>query len=580
MSKAFAFLGRVSTEDNQDPEASRGWQIRRAKQIIEQVDGTIVAEYFDIGQSRSIPWKRRPRAAALLEEIKRPGRPFDAVVTGEPQRAFYGNQFGLTFPVLTHYGVELWVPEVGGRIDPGSEAHDIVMTLFGGMSKGERTRIQLRTKASMTDLALKGDRHMGGRPPYGYRLVDAGPHPNPSKAADGKRRHGLALDDETAPTVRRIFRMYADGQSFRAIADVLTTEGVPSPSAHDPARNPHRDPVGWAHTAVRAILMNENYSGYRVWGKQRKQESLIDPEDVAAGNVTRMRWNSPAEWVRATTQTHPVLIEPELMSHVRQRLTEPGNVQRRLRSTSYEYPLRGILFCGICGHRMQGAAHSRVRKDGSRRILYRCSLRDQRSLPPAAYPEHPRSLTVNESTIVSALDTWIGSLATPKVLASIPGPESEHTARASELRQKIKALDKKINALVATAEVAEEVAELAAMIKSRSQERQAYKAELAQILQAAPTKEDLAKIAQALGGVTRILTIAGPQEKGQLYRTLGLHLAYHPGQRRVEASLALGGLDHRNGGRANMCPEGELSVIPTTSKAGIPRISGSFRLAG
>lgn len=31
----------------------------------------------------------------------RPDRGFDAVVIGEPQRAFYGNQFGLTFPDLS-----------------------------------------------------------------------------------------------------------------------------------------------------------------------------------------------------------------------------------------------------------------------------------------------------------------------------------------------------------------------------------------------------------------------------------------------------------------------------------------------
>jgi site-specific DNA recombinase len=69
------------------------------------------------------------------------------VVIGEPQRAFYGNQFSLTFPVFTHFGVQLWVPEVGGCIDPGSEAHDLVMTLFGGMSKGERTRVKAQVEA-------------------------------------------------------------------------------------------------------------------------------------------------------------------------------------------------------------------------------------------------------------------------------------------------------------------------------------------------------------------------------------------------------------------------------------------------
>lgn len=97
----FAFYGRVSTEDHQDPEASRNWQFARARALIDR-HGRIVVEYFDVGQSRSIPWKRRPQATELLEALRSPHRPFDAVVIGEPQRAFYGNQYGLTFPVLNH----------------------------------------------------------------------------------------------------------------------------------------------------------------------------------------------------------------------------------------------------------------------------------------------------------------------------------------------------------------------------------------------------------------------------------------------------------------------------------------------
>ncbi|MET8873169.1 recombinase family protein, partial [Nocardia sp. NPDC004604] len=126
----FAFYGRVSTEDQQDPEASRNWQRARARSLTDR-HGEIVAEFFDVGQSRSIPWKRRPQATRLLEAIRDPDRGFDAVVIGEPQRAFYGNQYGLTFPVITHYGLQLWVPEVGGAVDPDSEAHDLVMSVFG-----------------------------------------------------------------------------------------------------------------------------------------------------------------------------------------------------------------------------------------------------------------------------------------------------------------------------------------------------------------------------------------------------------------------------------------------------------------
>jgi len=54
----FAFLGRVSTEDQQDPESSRAWQLSRARALIEPHSSVIVAEFFDIGQSRSLPWQR------------------------------------------------------------------------------------------------------------------------------------------------------------------------------------------------------------------------------------------------------------------------------------------------------------------------------------------------------------------------------------------------------------------------------------------------------------------------------------------------------------------------------------------
>jgi site-specific DNA recombinase len=84
----FAFYGRVSTEDQQDPEASRLWQLGRARALIEPAGGQIVAEYFDVGHSRALPWKRRPYATTLLAALADPQRDFDAVVIGEPQRAF------------------------------------------------------------------------------------------------------------------------------------------------------------------------------------------------------------------------------------------------------------------------------------------------------------------------------------------------------------------------------------------------------------------------------------------------------------------------------------------------------------
>lgn len=40
------------------------------------------------------------------------------------------------------------MPEVGGPLDPDNEAHDLVMSVFGEMSKGERNRIKVRVRES------------------------------------------------------------------------------------------------------------------------------------------------------------------------------------------------------------------------------------------------------------------------------------------------------------------------------------------------------------------------------------------------------------------------------------------------
>jgi DNA invertase Pin-like site-specific DNA recombinase len=324
----FAFYGRVSTEDNQDPQSSRAWQITRSRALIEPRGGVIVAEFFDVDKSRSIPWQRRPYAAALLAELRKPDRGFDAVVIGEPHRAFYGNQYGLTFPVFEHFGVPLWVPEVGGPIDPNNEAHDLVMSVFGGMSKGERNRIKVRVRSAMSAQAQMEGRFLGGRPPYGYQLADAGPHPNPAKAADGKRAHRLELDPIAAPVVAEIFSAFLDGYGLFAIAERLTRNGIPSPSAHDPARNSHRSGIAWSKSAVRAILTNPRYTGHQVWNRQRKDEVLIDVDDVGLGHTTKLRWNSTEDWVWSEKVAHSPIVSRRTSPPCRRRCTVVAGITR------------------------------------------------------------------------------------------------------------------------------------------------------------------------------------------------------------------------------------------------------------
>ncbi|MEV5541037.1 hypothetical protein AB0L13_29730 [Saccharopolyspora shandongensis] len=78
-----------------------------------------MAEYFDVGCSRLWSWSKRRCAAALLAAVQSSDRGFDAVVVGEYEHAFYGDQFRAVMTFLAKEGVELWLPEAGGPVDLG-----------------------------------------------------------------------------------------------------------------------------------------------------------------------------------------------------------------------------------------------------------------------------------------------------------------------------------------------------------------------------------------------------------------------------------------------------------------------------
>lgn len=534
----FAFYGRVSTEDQQDPASSRGWQLARSTSLIAPHDGEIVAEYFDIGLSRSLPWKRRPEAARLLQDLRNPNRGFDAVVIGEPARAFYGNQFGLTFPVFVHYGVGLWVPEVGGAVDPGSDAHDLVMSLYGGMSKGERNRIKIRVRTAMAAQAATEGRFLGGRPPYGYQLGDLGPHPNPGKAAIGQRQHQLEPDPVTAPVVPRIFDEYIRGRGLMAIANGLMADGIPSPSAHDPGRNRHRLGVGWSKSAIRAILINPRYTGHQVWNKQRKEEILLDVDDVAAGHETRMRWNAEETWIWSPHIAHPPLITRETFEQARTVMATHSLSKTRMprSQTKHAYALRGLLFCGVCKRKMQGNYNNG-------RAHYRCMIRADYVLGDQL--PHPKAVYVREDRLVEPLDRWLATLfdanhldATIDALAEAAS-DATHEARIKAARDAIAAHEAKIVKYRDAFDSGIDAKIIARWVAAAEAEKIKAQRELDALhSQQGLSRDDIAAMLTDLTGAVTLLQRAEPEQKTPVYQHLGVRLTYQHEQRLVTAQAS------------------------------------------
>ena len=299
----FAFYGRVSTEDWQDPVASRARQRDQAAALVAG-HGRIVAGFFDVGYSRALAWARRLQAAALVAALADPDRGWDAIVIGEYERAFYGSQYASMAPLFEHYGIQLWTPEAGGRIGYGTEDHEQMMLALGYQSRREIARTKIRVRTAMATQTREQGRYLGGRPPYGYQLADAGPHPDKAHAAWGQRAR-LAPD----PATRRCWRGCSPS-GYRATASrgsprALNDAAVPCPSAAGPQRNPHRAGTAWTLGSVAAILANPRYTGRQVWNRQRTDFDLTGPASTGLGHRPVQRWNLPAGWV---ISAHPAIV--------------------------------------------------------------------------------------------------------------------------------------------------------------------------------------------------------------------------------------------------------------------------------
>lgn len=388
----FAFYGRMSTSEFQDSRTSRVWQRAAAEELVEGA-GRIVAEFFDEGSSRRWSWQDRPAAAALLEAAARADRPFDAVVVAEYERAFHGDQFRDVIAHLAAAAVEVWLPEAGGLVELDSPVHQALMVLLGAQARREVVRARYRTLAAMRVQSRLQGRFLGGRPPYGYRLVDGGPHANPMHARWGRRAHVLEPDPATAPWVRWIFAQRGRGRSVASLVRELNERGVPCPAAADSIRNPHRSGARWIVRTVCAILENPRYTGRQVWNRRGSKGFGAGGRRSGRGSGV-VSWNPLGEWEVSDQVAHVPLVDDTVFLAV-QRLRV---ARQNLDGVRREYAFAGLVVCELCGRRMDGHwVHGHAG--------YRCRHGYSTSTPRPA--SAPRNIYVREDHLAAELPAML-----------------------------------------------------------------------------------------------------------------------------------------------------------------------------
>ena len=236
---------------------------------------------------------RRPQAAALVAALADPDRGWDAIVIGEYECAFHGGQYASMAPLFEHYGIQLWTPEVGS----GQTSAPRIMrrrSIAGVAVKREIAWTKIPVRTAMATQAREQGRYLDGRPRYGYRLADAGPHPNKVHASWRRRAHRLEPDPATAPVAAR---MFAQRLAWHSVADHpgAGRRRIPCPSAADPEWNPHRTGRAWTLSTVAAILANPRLhraagvepAAHRLRPRRPRQHRAGPPAGVAVEPARR-----------------------------------------------------------------------------------------------------------------------------------------------------------------------------------------------------------------------------------------------------------------------------------------------------
>ena len=132
--------------------------------------------------------------------------------------------------------------------------------------------------------------------------------------------------EEEAKIVRKIYALFLEGNTVRAIADQLTSEGIPTPAGKQQ----------WSVSTIMSILQNEKYKGDALLQKTYTVDFLSKTIRKNSGEVTQYYIQN----------SHPAIIDPDTFELVQNEIKRRRPGRRHLHKNS---PFTAKIICGECG---------------------------------------------------------------------------------------------------------------------------------------------------------------------------------------------------------------------------------------
>ena len=306
------FYARVSSESDEQLN-SLGNQISYYRELIGKNQcWTYVDGYVDEGLSAATT-KRRENFHRMVRDGK--AGCFDLIITKEITRFARNTLDSIQFTrELLNAGVGVFFQN--DNINTFDEDSELRLTIMSGIAQDELRKLSSRVKFGHQQ-AIKNNVVLGNSRIFGY-------------VKDGGR---LVIDEDEAPMVRELFKLYATGKySMKQIEALFWEKGY---------RNHNGKKI--AHTTMSGMISNPKYKGYYVGNKVK----VIDLF------TKKQKFLPPEEWVIFKDETGeivPAIVDEGLWEQANRVLKRRSeDVKNRQGICNHANLLTGKLFCTHCG---------------------------------------------------------------------------------------------------------------------------------------------------------------------------------------------------------------------------------------
>lgn len=301
---------------------------------------------------------------------------------------------------------------VAENLDTNTKSNKKSLQINGLVNEWYLEDLSENVKASMDNLRKQG-KCVSSFVCYGYKK-------------DSVDKHKLKIDYAAADVVKRIFKMYMDGDSLDAIAKSLNKDGVLTPTKYremnkSKFKNCNAQKYAhWTVSTVNYILNNETYTGCLLQGKREKT--------CYKGATYKKKIKD--DWIRVE-ETHEPIISSIDFKRV-QEIKQNKNIRI---SKGRKHFLSNKLRCMECGYTLK---KSRMKH----KIYFHCKV--------ACYDKKickgiSISLALLESTILLEFKTLLNQYATIENI-ELEVFEKERKEHLNILKNEIDSLQEQITA--------------------------------------------------------------------------------------------------------------------------------------